>query len=363
MEAMSAVLGILSFVLQIALVVWVVRFFLRMRKTAGADPFADPDWARRPAFSATDAASQLLLSVGLVLTLAAVAVVNNRAGQPVEQHVPMLVFATLFFAAAYRYRSPITLTVASALAIGWWFVALFEWTSDTGYAVAAPAGLLFFGVALWGAGRVSESFERHERFANVYWVLGMLVIATGLFTLSTQGGLDMLTNLETATLSDWRIAVSTLLLALLAVSALVASRIRKTASIGEVVWLGLVVMAMTTSALIPLKAADVSKGGFETTPVLSAAGVTWATAFNLLLLAGLIGLAFLGYQRREDRLITLSAILLFLFVAIKYFDWLFALLDRSVAFIGSGVLLLGAGLAMERGRRFALKAMEADSDE
>jgi uncharacterized membrane protein len=37
---------------------------------------------------------------------------------------------------------------------------------------------------------------------------------------------------------------------------------------------------------------------------------------------------------------------------VKYFDWFFKFMDKSVFFIVAGIMLFAIGWAMERGRRY-----------
>lgn len=353
---MEFVVGLMSLVFQIAVVAWAIRLVVRMRKLRGTDPFGDPDWAKRPAFSAQDAASQILIAAGLFLAQGTVLIANQRAGEPIAQHLVVLASAALVFAAAYRYRSPILLAVAGAETMSWWIAALAHWTGRSN-AGALPMGILLIAVVLWCAGRISETIARNERFANVYWVLGVITITLVLFVLSTQAGMTMLS--EAVGIGTQRITSNaTITLAALSLAAIGIAWHRGALHRLETVWLAAVVSAMTALTFLPLRYHDVLEGTFGGTATLSGDATAWAVVLNLLLLSGLLGLALLGYARREDGLITLSAILLFVFVVVKYFDWLFKLLDRGVAFIGAGAVLIAAGLLMERARRMAIGAME-----
>jgi len=45
-------------------------------------------------------------------------------------------------------------------------------------------------------------------------------------------------------------------------------------------------------------------------------------------------------------------------IFVKYFDWFFTFLDKSVFFISAGVLLFVVGWLMEKGRRYMLAEIE-----
>ena len=71
-----------------------------------------------------------------------------------------------------------------------------------------------------------------------------------------------------------------------------------------------------------------------------------------------MGVIFVGYGRKEKWLINLGIFFLFIFILVKYFDWFFDFLDKSVFFIGAGVLLFAVGWFMGKGRRYMLSEMK-----
>ena len=79
--------------------------------------------------------------------------------------------------------------------------------------------------------------------------------------------------------------------------------------------------------------------------------IFYPVVFNLLFLVGAIGLLLLGYMQGGELLINLAVLFFALQVFARYFEFGFDLLDRSIVFVGAGVILLAGGFAMERGRR------------
>ena len=63
----------------------------------------------------------------------------------------------------------------------------------------------------------------------------------------------------------------------------------------------------------------------------------------------------MGYVKKEKWLINLGAAFLFMLIIVKYFDWFFTFLDKSIFFIGAGILLFIVGWLMEKGRRNILQ--------
>lgn len=90
-------------------------------------------------------------------------------------------------------------------------------------------------------------------------------------------------------------------------------------------------------------------------PVLTTQGYIFLVIFNISILAYNIGLIFLGYFKRDELLINMGVVLSFLTILNKYFDWFSDKLDKSIFFIFTGVLLLGLGWSLERGRKLMLE--------
>ena len=79
--------------------------------------------------------------------------------------------------------------------------------------------------------------------------------------------------------------------------------------------------------------------------------------FNLLLLAGIVGLLLLGYFSGRETFINFGVVFFSIDLFTRYFELSFDLLDRSVVFIVAGVILLAGGFLMERGRRVVLNRL------
>jgi uncharacterized membrane protein len=90
-------------------------------------------------------------------------------------------------------------------------------------------------------------------------------------------------------------------------------------------------------------------------------GWVYPLLFNALLLAGIVGLLIYGYVTGQEAFINIGLVFFSIDVFTRYFEFGFGLLDRSVVFIVAGVILLGGGFLLERGRRLMvgrLRTME-----
>jgi uncharacterized membrane protein len=77
----------------------------------------------------------------------------------------------------------------------------------------------------------------------------------------------------------------------------------------------------------------------------------YVLVFNLVL-ASMIGtLIYLGYQREDMKLVNMGTFWLSAFIFVRYFDWFWDLMPRSLFFIVGGLILVLGGIALEKKRR------------
>jgi len=140
------------------------------------------------------------------------------------------------------------------------------------------------------------------------------------------------------------------LLPFLSIGAYCIMQINKTAQLkkDEIIGIGLLLAA--TAATLFQKAPVLFDG-----TVLTSTGFVWAIVFNVLSFISLLSLILLGYRYRSIWLINTGTALLFLLIIIKYFDWFFSYLNKTVFFMISGLILLAVGYAMEKGRIYLLQ--------
>ncbi len=91
--------------------------------------------------------------------------------------------------------------------------------------------------------------------------------------------------------------------------------------------------------------------------------VLYPVLFNLLLLAVIIGLVFAGYFLRREAFMNIALIFFGLDIVTRYFELSWDLFDRSIVFIVAGLILLGGGFLLERGRNKMVNRMEAQMKE
>lgn len=281
---------------------------------------------------------------------------------PFSRREVLLVTALVALATAYAFRVVWTLVAALAGLSAWWTLEAERWISASGVKpVSLMAGMGLLALLLVALGSLHEA-RRLEPFALAYALLG-LAGAIGLtFLLSSKDGLM---ELERGTRGALPTASLPLTASLLALAAMLALALAAAAAARALRVLEAVVVALhgvLFAALVFLPAQRLTVAPLAWTPSgpeLTRAGVAWAIAFNLLGFFQLMGVMLAGHARRDEALVNLGALFLFVAVVTKYFDWFFAFLDKSVFFIGAGVILLAVGWLLERGRRRLIASLKA----
>jgi uncharacterized membrane protein len=83
--------------------------------------------------------------------------------------------------------------------------------------------------------------------------------------------------------------------------------------------------------------------------------------FNVLLAAVALGAIAAGYAREEAWLVNGGIALVAVDIFARYVDFFWAILPRSLGFLGAGVLLLALAFGLERQRARLVRGMEAPS--
>lgn len=77
----------------------------------------------------------------------------------------------------------------------------------------------------------------------------------------------------------------------------------------------------------------------------------YTVIFNLILAALIILVLIFGYQREDMKLVNIGMSYLGLFVLVRYFDFFWQLLPRSLFFLIGGFILILGGIALEKKRK------------
>ncbi|MFA4872065.1 MAG: hypothetical protein WC610_03360 [Patescibacteria group bacterium] len=295
---------------------------------------------------------------------------NRDLGDPFSWRTILFITSTLGLVSAYYFKALYSLAFGLIGITTWWGAQAAEWIQGKDIRTSAIlTGLAFVALLFYSLGHFHEREMKWKRFALVYLVLGIISITGVLFFLSTKPGLSVLGDMTKGVLffGSWQITLSLLIFLAALVGVALYTMAKKLASPFEFLAVLLLTLLFGIIALLPQQSMFLQAGGsynfYSGGQELSSSGILWALIFNFVVFFELLGLIFSGYLRRETWLINLGALFLFLLIIVKYFDWFFTFFDKSIFFIGAGILLFAVGWFMERGRRYIISDIKAQSQQ
>ena len=254
---------------------------------------------------------------------------------------------------AYLTRSRAILVLTQGLflvAIGFW---LPEWLDGRNESpvIFAAALYLTIGLLLYGLGKLQSRYDLTRPYAAAYEVFGLIVMLSAVYFLSFRFLYDASSYRELGV--DVEVATQLWVLfylagagALAAIAGAAAIQIKRQLPLITLPYEGAAALTVLAMAYLVV---FVGAGNDVLYPVL----------FNLLLLAGIIGLVFAGYFWRREIFINIALVFFGLDIITRYFELSWDLLDRSVVFIVAGLILLGGGFLLEQGRIRVVNRIEA----
>jgi hypothetical protein len=316
-------------------------------------------------FSMEDALSQSYLLLALFFLALTLLGLNRELSEPLSWQIIILVVSALAIFCAYFFKSFLLLAFGLGGLLLWWpFQANYLIEINQ---VELKSIILLFGPATLAAayyilGRLHDLKAKYHRFAQVYLAFGLVSINVILLFLSAEPGLDILA--EPFYLSDflaiWPLFAGFVLL-LAGFFVLLARGLKgQVLKVLEAVFLSIFVLSLAFLNFLPEQALfQISYDDYAYVPKsINLAGLIWSGVLNGFLFAELLGLMFIGYNRRETWLVNAGAFGLFIFIIVKYFDWFFSFFDKGLFFIGAGLLLFVVGSFMEKKRRSLIGQME-----
>lgn len=360
--------GLLRFLIWPIIIIGLIVFFI-VRRRKKAHPLQDKEWYLRFALSKEDAVSQLFLLLSFFFLGITLLAFNRDLGDPFSWRVILFITSIIGLFSAYYFKIIYTLIFSLVGLASWWGAQAAEWLQGKDIKTSAIlAGLAFIALLFYALGHLHEKEIKFKRFAFVYLVLGIIAITGALFFFSTKPGIGALGNMTkgASLFGSWQITLSLLIFIASIAGVTLYSASRRLISPFELIAVfvftalfGLIALLPEQNMFIQSGSRYSSYGGGE----LSVSGVFWALIFNLAVFLELLGLIFSGYLRKESWLINLGAFFLFLLIIVKYFDWFFTFLDKSIFFIGAGILLFVVGWFMEKGRRYMLTEIKSESQQ
>jgi len=338
----------------------IIGFFLSFvwRRKKIVHPATDNEWYLQIILSKEDAVSQFFLLLSILFLGVTLLAFNKDLGDPFSWQTILFITSVLSLISTYYLKTLYSLIFGLIAITAWWVAQATEWTQDKDITLSAIfVGSAFVGLLFYSLGHLHEREMKWKRFSFVYLFFGIILITSALFFLSSRTGLSFFEEMTKGVsfFSSWQITLSLfiLLVFILGVSLYIVTK--KLVSSFEFLAILSLTFLFGVIALLPQQSIFFQAGDFYNSysggKQLSGSGVLWAIIFNLVIFFELLGLIFSGYLRRETWLINLGAILLSLLIIVKYADWFFTFLGKSIFFIGAGILLFVVGWFMEKGRR------------
>lgn len=343
--------GILSFLIWPSIIIGLIFYFAR-RRGGKTHPLENKDWYLQLALSREDAVSQWFLLLFVFFLGATLLTLNRDFGDPLTWRTIVFLTSIVGLIITYYFKVISTLIFSLIGIASWWNIQAMQWIQNKNIKTAAVlVGLIFIALLFYVLGHYHEKELKYKRFALVYLILGIISITGVLFIFSSKSGLGMLAGMTKGALflGSWEITTSLLLFFAVLVGLTVYLTGKKLLFLAESAAIFILVIIFGITAFLPQQNMFI-QSGYQ----LSATGIIWAIAFNFAVFFELLGLIFSGYLRREEWLINIGTFFLFILIIVKYFDWFFTFLDKSLFFIGAGILLFAVGWFMEKSRRYMI---------
>lgn len=349
----------------IALIFFIGLWRIFVRKPKSIDN--DKHWYLRVAFSSEHFFSDIFLTLGLGLLFGLLFALNRSLHGLVEVQTVLLVTTIFAFIIGYYLKALYPVIAAILASYSWWFIQAGIWiggntvlsTPDI-QPVAIVVGTVFISLLLYVVGMVHDNKKAWKRFGVVYSLVGILGVTLLFFFLSTRVGIEAFEDLYKGSLifSSWQLTTGVLILGLLVLGAIAEAARRKAISLREVSVAIVLLLFSGALLFLPVDTYDLVDYNKYGVRELNTYGSIWAIIFNVISFLLMFGILLSGYLRRESWQINLGAFLLFILIIVKYFDWFFEFLDKSLFFLLAGLLMLAVGYFMEKGRRYVLIHMK-----
>ncbi len=346
----AVVFGFLSYVL-------VIRYIIRLIKgEVKRKPIGAKNWYLQLSLSREDGLSQWFYLLALGFFGVTFVTFNRNLGEPLEWYTILLIVSLLGFVMSYYLKLIYTLGFSIIGLLVWWVVQAATWADPNGIQASGVfASIGWFALLVIVVGTLHETRLQLKRAATVYEVFGIIMMAGILFFLSSNSGLTTLEGFSKGKpfYGSWQLSVSFLLMFGSLAASLVYGVWKKLTHTQEALAAGIfAILFLVIAFMPPMTLRETSYSYYSSSAgSLSGEGAIWAMVFNVLTLLGLLSVMLAGNLRRESWQINLGAVLLFIYIAIKYFDWFYTFLDKSVFFIVAGVLFFVIGWIMERSRK------------
>lgn len=316
-----------------------------------------------------DLLKQLLLGIGFIIAITVVYSSFHSIGVEIGWYWFATIGGIIATYFSYRQHSPIALIVGLLiLTVGVTFGG-YQVSNNNGVdkGLAYMVAFLIF-TSLYG---ISVSFFRSvraKRYYTIFNILGILGIGMLTFFLGSFGAREVwgyiANNKDAVIWSSWK----TVLVLTGAIGLLIISHIKSINYFSKNLYQPIISLIGLISASLVLLLPNVSPL-YDSSNTYSYDVNNWAQknleilphiiSMNILFLSTVLWLLYSSYRLKEIWRLNISILALFIFVLVRYFDWVERTeLDRSLFFLILGVIFLVTGWGLERLRRNILASID-----
>lgn len=352
--------NILSYLLWPVIILGLIFYFARRRGSKSNTSVNNNSYLQL-ALSKEDTVSQWFLLLSIFFLGATLLTLNRDFGDPLSWRTIIFLTSAVGLIITYYFKVISTLMFSLIGLTIWWCSQAMQWIQDKDIQTSSIlAGLTFIALLFYLLGNYHEKELKYKRFALVYLILGIISITGLLFIFSSKPGLGMLAEMTKGApfFGSWELTTSLLIffISLAGLTLYLASK--KMILLAEAAAVFVLAILFGVTAFLSQQPIFIQSSNYlnyySSSGELSANGILWAIIFNFAVFFELLGLILSGYQRREEWLINIGTFFLFILIIVKYFDWFFTFLDKSLFFIGAGILLFAVGWFMEKSRRYMI---------
>ena len=207
------------------------------------------------------------------------------------------------------------------------------------------------GLGIYAIGRAKEQFKGFEALGGVFRAIGLAVALGALYFLTFEEMHRDSVNTEALNYRYWIIAYAATVVSLVSLAGVVRRESQRIGTLPRTEAFEMIVAAILLTAChlwVHIPTPD---------------GVPFTIAFNVLFALTTLGLLISGYLWESEGRVNLAIFLIAVFIITRYFEYATTLMDLSLVMAGAGVILLGGGFLLERGRRRLLAVIRAGSDQ
>lgn len=311
--------------------------------------------------------SELYYALGFGFGELGVLALNRDLGTLLPLQYISLASGMVILALGIRLRLMLSTLMGIVMLSSWWIYKVQDLTNgskEEDIVMAITIGGLFVFFAI--IGRILRKSMSFKPVGTVLTVIGTLATVLYLFLISTEDTLtSILKDLSRVTMYDLAptllVLVPVVAIVLVVMWAIQKKCITQYETISAITLVGIFIVLYTFGRLFTEQGTTSDWGYRYTSTVLTQLGFIMAFILNAFSLLYILFLLFTGYSRRETVTVNAAVLFLVIFLIVKYFDWFYDFFDKSIFFIGAGVLLFAVGFGMERGRRAVLKSMRSES--